>query len=131
MFLKILLIIVILVGLVFIIKQLMKEKKGSDFQAIDFETRFTVIEIINGDTFKISPGWKWNNEKGDTIRPTGYDTPEKGEPQFQEMREKLKQLLLNKEIELKNPIKLSYNRLLCDVLVNGRNLAEFFEDYKA
>lgn len=131
MIFKILLIVIVFEFFYFIIKWLTKEKKEPDFQSIDFETKFTVTEIIDGDTFKVSPGWKWNNEKENTIRPTGYNTPKKGEPQYQEMKEKLQQLLLDKEIELKNPIKLSYNRLLCDVYINGKNFSELFPDYKA
>jgi len=105
------------------------KKEQPKVQSITFENRFKVVEIIDGDTFIISPGWKWNNEIGARIRPTGYDTPEKGEPQFQETKEKLEQLLLNKEVELKNPVKLSYGRLLCDIYLNGRNLKTFFPKY--
>ena len=40
---------------------------------------FTVSEVVDGDTFKVKNGWKWDNKTGDTVRPTGYDAPEKGE----------------------------------------------------
>jgi len=130
MFIKISLIIFIGFLIYFIVKLITSKKEIPTFQSIDFETRFTVTEIIDGDTFKISPGWKWNKEKGDTIRPTGYNTPEQGNPGYQETKEKLEQLLLNKEVELKKPVKLSYNQLLCNVYFNGKNLAEFFPDYK-
>lgn len=118
----------VIVILVLIIKNLTKEPEEK-YQSINFNIRFKVTEIIDGDTFKVSPGWKWNNEKGNTIRPAGYDTPEQGEPNYQEPKEKLTELILNKEVELK-PIKLSYNRLLCEVFINGKNLAEFFKEYK-
>ncbi len=39
---------------------------------------FKVTEIIDGDTFAVSPQWKWNGTSGDRVRPTGYDAPEKG-----------------------------------------------------
>lgn len=130
MTLKILILILIVIACYLIIRSLLK-KPEKEYKSISFETRFTVTEIIDGDTFKISPGWKWNNKKGDTIRPIGYDTPEQNESGYQEAKEKLEQLLLNKEIELKNPVKLSYDRILCDVFVDGKNLAEFFPDYKA
>ncbi len=39
---------------------------------------FTVIEVIDGDTFKVRPPWSWNNTSGDTVRPVGYNTPEVG-----------------------------------------------------
>lgn len=43
---------------------------------------FTVGEVIDGDTFKVKNGWKWENKTGNTVRPTGYNTPEKGEPGY-------------------------------------------------
>ena len=66
------------------------KKPEPEYRSISFEERFKVIEIIDGDTFKISPGWKWNNRRGDIIRPAGYDTPERGDPGYQESKEKLK-----------------------------------------
>jgi endonuclease YncB( thermonuclease family) len=108
-----------------------KETVPENYQSITFENVFKVTEIVDGDTFKIDPGWKWNGKTGNTIRPLGYDTPEKGEPEFNETTEKLKQLLLNQEVELKNPIKLSYDRLLCDVYFKNKNLADFFPEYLA
>ena len=39
---------------------------------------FKVREVIDGDTFKVQSGWKWNDKIGDTVRPTGHDTSEKG-----------------------------------------------------
>jgi len=91
---------------------------------------FRVTEIVDGDTFKISPNWKWNEQEGDTVRPNGYDTPEKGEPGYQAAKEKLERLILGKEVELKNTIGITYRRLLCDVYVGGRNLADFFPKYQ-
>ena len=117
MILRIVIIAAIIVILALIIKNLTKEPK-EEYQSIDFNIRFKVTEIIDGDTFKVSPGWKWNNERGDIIRPSGYNTPEQGEPNYQEPKEKLTELILNKEVELK-PIKLSYNRLLCEVFIDG------------
>lgn len=114
-----------------ITKKTTVKKKQPKYKSLSSGTLFKVIKIVDGDTFKISPGWKWNNKKGKIIRPTGYDTPERKEPGYQETTEKLKQLLLNNEVELKNPIKLSYNRLLCNVYFNGKNLAEYFPEYKA
>ena len=55
--------------------------------------------------------------------------PEKGDPKFQETSDHLKQLLLNKEVELKKPVMLSYGRLLCDVYLNDKNLKTYFPEY--
>ena len=37
---------------------------------------FSVTSIIDGDTFAVSPEWKWNGETGTRVRPAGYDAPE-------------------------------------------------------
>ena len=86
----------------------------------------TVTKIIDGDTFEISPNWKWNGQEGNVVRPRGYDTPERGEPGYLGAKEKLSSLILNKEVELKNPIGLTYDRLLCDVYCEGKSLVEYF-----
>jgi endonuclease YncB( thermonuclease family) len=50
---------------------------------------FIVSEVIDGDTFKVQNGWKWNERRGDTVRSAGYDTPEKGKPGYEEAKQKL------------------------------------------
>ena len=91
---------------------------------------FKVTTVIDGDTFKVSPNWKWNNETGSVVRANGYNTPEEGEPGYQAAKDKLRDLILNKEVELVKAIKLTYGRLLCDVEYNGTNLADYFPDYQ-
>ncbi len=91
---------------------------------------FTVTEIIDGDTFKVSPNWEWNGESGDTIRPNGYNTPEKGEPGFEQAKQKLRKLIDGKTVELKNAITFTYDRLLCDVYIGGKNLKDYFQEYQ-
>jgi len=126
------LIIIFIIAAALLIFFLLRTKRvpEEEYQSVAFETRFrTVTEIVDGDTFKIAPGWKWNNNKGDTIRPTGYDTPERGEEGFEETTEKLSQLILGKEVELGTPIKMSYHRLLVDVFFEGKHLREYFPEY--
>lgn len=91
---------------------------------------FTVTDVIDGDTFEVSPKWKWNNESGNIVRPTGYNTPEEGEQGYEAAKDKLANLILGKEVELKNAVKLSYGRLLCDVEYEGTNLADYFSEYQ-
>jgi len=91
---------------------------------------FKVKEVIDGDTFTVNPGWKWEEQSGDIIRPIGFNTPEKGKAGYAEAKRKLSNLLLNKEVELKNPVKLTYGRLLCDVYIGGKNLKNHFPEYQ-
>jgi endonuclease YncB( thermonuclease family) len=89
-----------------------------------------VTNVLDGDTFKITPNWKWGDKTGDTVRAAGYDTPEEGEAGYEAARIKLKNLIQGEEVELKNPIKLTYGRLLCDVFFKGKNLKDYFPEYQ-
>ena len=91
---------------------------------------FKVTEVIDGDTFKVSPNWKWDERTGDTVRPAGYDAPEEGKPGYQEAKAKLQGLILREAVELKNAVSVTYGRLLCEVYVNGKNLADSFPEYQ-
>jgi len=44
--------------------------------------------------------------------------------------DKLRKLLLEKEVELKNFIDIDYDRLICDVYFGGKYLADYFPNYK-
>jgi len=92
---------------------------------------FIVSEIVDGDTFKVKNGWKWDEKTGDTVRPTGYNTPEKGEPGYEEAKQKLKNLILDKTVDIKSFKTVDeWGRLVADVYYNGKNLADFFPEYK-
>jgi endonuclease YncB( thermonuclease family) len=91
---------------------------------------FKVISIIDGDTFVVSPEWRWNNESGSHVRPTGYDTPEINTIQGQNARNKLQSLILSKSVQLGQAHKIDRGRLVCEVFLNGRNLADYFPEFK-
>jgi micrococcal nuclease len=92
---------------------------------------FTVSKIIDGDTFKVKGAWNWDGRRGDTIRAAGYDTPEKDEPGYEEAKQKLKELILNQSVEVKNPQTIDkWDRLVADVYYKGKNLADYFPEYK-
>lgn len=89
-----------------------------------------VTEVIDGDTFRVSGEWKWKGESGDIVRPTGYDAPEEGQPGHDKATEKLEKVILGKEVELKSVVRIDRGRLVCDVFVDSKNLADFFPEYK-
>jgi endonuclease YncB( thermonuclease family) len=91
---------------------------------------FTVIRVISGDTFEVSPNWNWNGQTGRTVKTNGYDTPKEGEPGFETAKEKLEKLLLNEQVELTELLKLPSGRLLADVKYNNLNLTDYFFEYK-
>ncbi len=90
---------------------------------------FKVTNVIDGDTFDVSPAWNWNNASGTRVRPTGYDAPEVGTYGAEQATRRLERLVLGKSVDLKNVKTITYGRLLCDVFVNGTNLSELMSGY--
>jgi len=91
---------------------------------------FKVVNVIDGDTFEVWPPWKWRDQSGIRVRPTGYNTPEERQQGYQRAKDKLTTLILEKEVELKNQVDIDYDRLVCDVYFDGKNLADYFPEYK-
>jgi endonuclease YncB( thermonuclease family) len=87
---------------------------------------FTVIRVITGDTFEVSPHWDRNDRTGSVVKANGYDAPKQDEPGCQAAKEKLEKLLINEQVELLEPLVLPSGRLLADVIYNGRNLTDYF-----
>jgi len=92
--------------------------------------KFTVINIIDGDTFDVSPGWRWEGQSGERVRPTGYNAPELSTYGGEQAKQKLYRLIYGKSIELGSAYKVDRGRLVCDVYFEGRNLAEYFPEYQ-
>jgi len=91
---------------------------------------FKVTSIIDGDTFEVTPKWKWNDETGVRIRPTGYDATELQAQGGQSAKEKLSRLILDKDVDLKKAYKVDRGRLICDVYFQGKGLADYFPEYQ-
>jgi endonuclease YncB( thermonuclease family) len=87
---------------------------------------FRVIRIIDGDTFDVSPDWKWDNQSGNRVRPTGYNAPEQHEPGYETARAKLSSLIFGRDVELRKAYKVDRGRLVCDVYLAGKYLADYF-----
>lgn len=92
--------------------------------------QFQVISVIDGDTFDVSPQWKWNGQTGSRVRPTGYDAPELQAYGGQAAKEKLTRLTLGKNVDLGAPYRIDRGRLVCDVYFGGNNLADYFPQYQ-
>jgi len=89
---------------------------------------FNVTEIIDGDTFDVSPQWKWNGEIGNRVRPAGYDAPEINAYGGQAAKNKLARLLNGRQVELGTAHKIDRGRLVCDVYLGNNNLADYFPE---
>jgi len=91
---------------------------------------FRVISIIDGDTFEVSPQWRWNGQTGIRVRPTGYNAPELHTYGGKSAKEKLARLILGEEVDLRAAHKVDRGRLVCDVHYKGKYLADYFPEYQ-
>jgi len=92
---------------------------------------FTVSEIVDGDTFKVKNGWKWDNKTGDYCPFSWLNTPEENERGYEEAKRRLSNLILNKTVDIKNAKTIDdYGRLVADVYYRGKNLADYFPEHK-
>ncbi len=90
---------------------------------------FWVAAVVDGDTFDVSPSWRWNGQTGHRVRAAGYDAPELHEPGGQAAKAKLERLTLGRSVELRQAHRIDRGRLVADVYLNGRNLADYFPEY--
>ena len=91
---------------------------------------FTVTSIIDGDTFEVSPQWKWNGTTGTRVRPKGYDAPELDAYGGQVAKEKLSKLIYGQQVELRTAYRVDRGRLVCEVFFGNRDLADNFPEYQ-
>lgn len=92
--------------------------------------QFKVINIIDGDTFDVAPGWSWNNQTGSRVRPVGYDAPEMNTTAGKAAKGKLERLALGKTVQLGSAYRIDRGRLVCEVFLNGNNLKNYFPGYQ-
>ena len=69
-----------------------------------------VIEVVDGDTFQLKSGVR--------VRLMGVDAPEYGNCGSEEAKKKLSELILNKNVELKETVEEKYGRSLSLVYQN-------------
>ena len=85
-----------------------------------------VTGIIDGDTFEVFPPWRWEGQSGIRVKVAGLSVPQEGEPGYSRVRKKLESIILGREVELRNERGVDYDRLVCDVYFDGRNLVDYF-----
>lgn len=88
---------------------------------------FLVTNIVDGDTFDVEPKWVWEGATGSRVRPTGFDAPEVGGLAGELATSKLRDLILDKTVQLGEAYKIDRDRLVCDVFFQGKNLASYFK----
>lgn len=82
----------------------------------DSQNKAIVTKVIDGDTLDIQDGTR--------VRMLGINTPEKGQSYFEEATDRLKELVLEKEVclERDKSDKGKYGRLLRHVFIDGKNV---------
>lgn len=101
--------IVLSIFVIFLILVRMQSQIGQEQAEVD---RFAVSRIIDGDTMELAGG--------DKVRLLGIDTPEKGQPYYDDAREFLSRLTLGKSVALDYGTRRrdSYGRLLAFVTID-------------
>ena len=85
--------------------------------------QFYVDRVIDGDTFNVQNGWSYNGRTGSKVRIADFYAPELHESGGQAAKDLLSRYVLHKHVELKSAQGFSYERLVCDVFVDGKNVA--------
>lgn len=98
------------VSLIAVVSLLLNIKLLSDRQVFKQET-FKVLEVIDGDTFKI--------DNARRVRLMGVNTPETGKCLSKEAKEKLVSLILGKDVTLKDQFSDSYGRIMANVFIGN------------
>lgn len=76
---------------------------------------FKVLEVIDGDTFKIHEGKETRR-----VKLMGVNTPEAGKCLSSQAKEKLAELVLGKEVSLENQFSDSYGRIMANVFIGNQ-----------
>ena len=86
---------------------------------------FKVTNVINGDTFEVFPPWRWEGQSGIRVRVAGIVVLFEGEVGYEKAKAKLKSAVEGREVELRNEKEVDYDKLVCDVYVDGENVADY------
>lgn len=86
---------------------------GEAVKEVEFDGPFSVINVVDGDTLDVNTS--------ERVRLSGINTPETGECYYQEAKDKLKELTLNKVVYLERDRSDvgKYGRLLRYIYVDG------------
>lgn len=104
--------------------------------------RFKVEAVMNGNTIKVSPRWKWEADHattyGQLVHVDGYNI---GKPEYESLAvamletlliPKKDDLLTRNDIKLKNPTRIDpeTGTIYCGLFLNGVDISEYFGAFK-
>jgi hypothetical protein len=84
---------------------------------------FKVENVVDGNTIIVSPRWQWHNETGNNVIINNFS---KITDNF--LLARLRSLLGNREVELKNPIKVEGGAVYCYIFLDGVNIKNYFPE---
>lgn len=90
---------------------------GVMISTVTFAFQAKVTEILSGDTFVIL-----RNEGQVKVRMLGIDAPELKQTYGEEAKKYLSQLILNKDIEVKEDKLDKYNRVVGEIFLGEKNI---------
>lgn len=90
---------------------------------------FKVERVLDGNVFQVETPWSWDNQTGREVRIYGYQPPLLNEPGGLEAQRKLSAILFEASVELTTAYGCQDGKLLCEVYLRGRNIAELFPEY--
>lgn len=95
---------------------------------------FKVTDIISASSIRVLPRWSWEDYAGDIINIKGFaNIISSNTGEF--IKKKLETLLLNKEVELKNPSNPVRNNgndeITVSVYLNGVDISIYFPELKS
>ncbi|MYA15556.1 MAG: hypothetical protein F4089_01575 [Gammaproteobacteria bacterium] len=82
---------------------------------------FYCFQVVDGDTFDVSPNWLHRGVQGSRVRVANVNAPELHEHGGPAAKQRLISAVLGKYVVLYGQA-LSYGRLVADVTVDGTNL---------
>ena len=89
---------------------------------------FLVTKVVDGDTFKVTPNWKYGTKIGNRVRIASYDAPELNSSAGKVAKRELRALLDDQSVELESEAIDKYGRLVANVYLDGEDVIELLEN---
>lgn len=83
-----------------------------------------VTRVIDGDTFETA-------SRKHPVRLAGVDTPERGEPGYEDARAALERLIADKTVEIDTKARDAYARSVANVKVDGKSVNKAMKKHGA
>ena len=100
------------------VRSLLRRQASAPLGGIERTVDSRHIQVVDGDTFRYG---------AERVRLRGIDTPELNEPGGQSAKQRLEELLRSGPVRIVPFGRDIYDRLVADVFVDGRNVAEMLD----